>query len=115
MKITKTFLLHQFTYIASLLDPSYKTFETINHLIQNFVDTGTTKPSTRNYWIHQDILYRPKNEGDLNFIDIRSLFYPRKFPDIIDKISELNRAPGTKYFTGVQKPYLTWYTQVYLV
>ena len=57
MAIAKTFLLPQFTYSASVLDPSYKTYENISHFIGNFIDTGTTKLSTRNYLIHQDILY----------------------------------------------------------
>ena len=72
MTIAKTFLLTQFR--ASVLDPSDKTYETINHFIRNFVKTGTTKPSAKNNWIHQDILYGPKNEGGLNFSDARSFF-----------------------------------------
>ena len=72
--IAKAFILPQFTYIVSVLDPIDKTYETINRFIRNFINTGTTKPSTRNFWIHQDILYGPKNEGGLNFIDARSFF-----------------------------------------
>ena len=67
--IAKTFLLPQFTYTTSVLDPSDKTYNTINRFIRNFVNTGTTKRSTKNNWIHQDILYGPKNEGGLSFID----------------------------------------------
>ena len=72
MAIAKTFLLPQFTYIASVLDPTDKTYETINNFNRNYINTGTTKPSTTNYWIHQDILHGPKNEGGFNFIDTRS-------------------------------------------
>ena len=50
--IAKTFLLPQFTYIALVLDPNAKTYETINRFIRNFINTGTTKHSTRNFWIH---------------------------------------------------------------
>ena len=32
----------------------------------------------RNFWIHQDILYGPKNEGGLNFINARSFFLSLK-------------------------------------
>ena len=78
MTIAKTFLLPQFTYIASVLVPCDKTYETINCFIRSFVNTGTTKPSTKNNWIHQDILYGPKNEEGLNFIDARSFFLSLK-------------------------------------
>ena len=40
--------------------------------------SGTAKPSTRNYCIHQDILYGPKNEGGLNIINACSFFISLK-------------------------------------
>ena len=61
--------------MASVLDPSDKTYETINLFIRNVINTGTIKPSTRNYLIHQDILYGPKNEGGPYFFDARSFFF----------------------------------------
>jgi len=61
-----------------VLDPSDKTYETINRLIRNFVNAGTTKPSTKNKWIHQDILYGPKYEGGVNFINARSFILSLK-------------------------------------
>ena len=42
LMIAKTFLLPQFIYIALVLDPSDKTYETINCFINNFINTGTT-------------------------------------------------------------------------
>ena len=44
-----------------MLDPSDMIKEIINRFIRNFINTGTTKPSIKNYWIHEDILYEPKN------------------------------------------------------
>ena len=44
--ITKTFLLPQFTYIASVQEPWDKTCKIINRFTRNFVNTGTTRPST---------------------------------------------------------------------
>ena len=38
--IAKTFLLPQFTYMVSLLDPNVKMYETINRFIRNFVNRG---------------------------------------------------------------------------
>ena len=57
---SKNFLLPKFTYIALVLDPNDKTYKGINHFFRNFINSGTIKPSTRNYWIHQDISYGPK-------------------------------------------------------
>ena len=80
--IAKTFLLAQFIYIALVLDPNDKTYETINRFIRNIINTGTTKPSTRNFLIHQDILYGPENEGGLNFIHARSFFLSLKISGV---------------------------------
>ena len=66
--IAKTFLLPQFTYIA----PDKNTY------YRNFINTGTTKVSGKRNWINQVILYGPKLEGDLNFIDARSFFFSLK-------------------------------------
>ena len=76
MTIAKTFLLPQFTYIALVLDPSDKSYKTINNFIRNFVNTSTTRPSISKNWINQDILYGPRNEGGLDFIDACSFFLP---------------------------------------
>ena len=40
--IAKTFLLPQFTYIASVLDPSPSTYDTINKMMRSFVNTGSS-------------------------------------------------------------------------
>ena len=69
--IAKTFMLPQFTYIASVLDPTTSTYDEINRIIGLFINTGTTKPITKTNWIHKDILYGPKSEGGLSFIDAR--------------------------------------------
>ena len=72
--IAKTFFLPQFTYVASVLDPSTSTYDTINRMLRSFVNTGSTRTLGKGHWIHQDILYAPKSEGRLNFIDARSFF-----------------------------------------
>ena len=72
--IAKVFLLPQFVYIASVLDPDDKTYEQINRYIRTFVNTGSTLASGTRNWIHQDILYGPKSEGGFNFIDARYFF-----------------------------------------
>ena len=38
--IAETFLLPQFTYVASVLDPSPSTYDTINKMMRSFVNTG---------------------------------------------------------------------------
>ena len=76
--IAKTFLLPQFTYVASVLDPSPNTYETIYKMIRSFVTTGSTTPLGKGNWINQDILYAPKSEGGFNFIDARSYFLSLK-------------------------------------
>ena len=45
MMIAKNLSFALFIYIASVLDPSDKTYETIIGFIRNFINTGTTKPS----------------------------------------------------------------------
>ena len=71
-------MLPQFTYIASVLDPANSTYDEINRIIGCFINTGTSKPCTQKNWIHKDILYGPKSEGGLNFIDARSFFLSLK-------------------------------------
>ena len=71
-------MLPQFTYIASVLDPANSTYDEINKIIGLFINTGTSKPCTQKNWIHKDILYGPKSEGGLNFIDARSFFLSLK-------------------------------------
>ena len=41
--IAKTFFLPQFTYVASVLDPSTSTYDTINRMLRSFVNTGSTR------------------------------------------------------------------------
>ena len=72
--IAKTFHLHQFTYVASVLDPSASTINTINSMLRSFVNTGSTLTLGKGNWIHQDILYGSKSEGGLNFIYTWSFF-----------------------------------------
>ena len=72
--IAKVFLLPQFVYIASVLDPSEGTYEQINRHIHNFVKTRSTLASGNRNWIHPDILYGLKSEGDFNFIDVQNFF-----------------------------------------
>ena len=45
--IAKTFMLPQFTYIASVLDLSDSTYDEITKIIGLFINTGTTNPCTR--------------------------------------------------------------------
>ena len=71
-------MLRQFIYIASVLDPSDSTYDEINKLIGLSINIGTTNPCTKRNWIHKDILYGPKSEGGLNFIDARSFFLSLK-------------------------------------
>ena len=71
-------MLPQFTYIALLLDPTASTYDEINGIIGLFINKGTTKPCTKKNWIHEDVLYGPKSEGGLNFIDARSFFLSLK-------------------------------------
>ena len=77
LNLTLTFMRvmsPQFTYIASVLDPTTSTYDEMNRMIGLFINTGTTKPCTKTNWIHKDILYGPKSVGGLNFIDARSFF-----------------------------------------
>ena len=78
LTIAKVFLLPQFVYIATVLDPSEGTYEQINRYIRNFVNTGSTLASGDRNWIHQDILYGSKAEGGFNFIDARNFFKSMK-------------------------------------
>ena len=72
--IAKTFLLPQFIYVASVLDPNDSTYETINKMIRSFVNTGSTLTPSKGNWIYQDILLRSKLEEGLNFIDAWNFF-----------------------------------------
>ena len=105
-------MLPQFTYIASVLDPKSSTYDEINRIIGLFINTGTTKPITKTNWIHKDILYGPKNEGGLNFIDARSFFLSLKiswvkryasdslddhWADLIDVILKVDRSNTVSY------------------
>ena len=72
--IAKTFLLPKFTYVALVLDPSASTYDTINRMLRSFVNTGSTLTLGKGNWIHQDILYGPKSETGLNFINAQSFF-----------------------------------------
>lgn len=70
--IAKTFLLPQFIYVASVLDPSEGIYDTINMFIRSFVNTGSTLTSGNGNGIKQNILYGSKAEGGMNFIDGRN-------------------------------------------
>ena len=70
----KFILLPQFTYVASVVDPSTSTYDTINRMLRSFVNTESTLTLGKVNWIHQDILYGSKSEGGLNIIDARSFF-----------------------------------------
>ena len=48
--IAKTFLLPQFTYIASVLAPDTKTYDTTIKILLNFINTGATKVSGKGKW-----------------------------------------------------------------
>ena len=76
--IAKTFLSPQFTYVASVLDPSPSTYNTIIRMLRSFVNTGSTLPLGKGNWIKQDFLYASKSEGGFNFIDARSFFMSLK-------------------------------------
>ena len=116
--IAKTFLLPQFTYVASVMDPSPNTYEVINKMLRSFVNTGSTIPLGKGNWINQDILYAPKSEGGFNFIDARSFFLSLKiswikryatdrlddhWADIIDRELKISR--------GRRRQILTWGTE----
>ena len=60
--------------MASVLDPSDSTYETINRMLGSFVNTGLTLNLGKGNWIHQDVLYASKAKGGLNFIDAQSFF-----------------------------------------
>ena len=132
--IAKTFLLPQFTYVASVMDPSPNTYEVINKMLRSFVNTGSTIPLGKGNWINQDILYAPKSEGGFNFIDARSFFLSLKiswikryatdrlddhWADIIDrklKLSKGNRAQiltwGTEALTCMINKKLSFFYDV---
>ena len=71
--IAKTFLLPQFIYVASVLDPSEGIYDTINMFIRSFVNTGSTLTSGNGNGIKQNILYGSKAEGGMNFKSLKSL------------------------------------------
>ena len=117
--IAKTFLLPQFTYVASVLDPSPSTYDTINKMMRSFVNTGSTLPLGKGNWINQDILYASKSEGGFNFIHVRSFFMSLKiswikryatdrlddhWADIIDRQVQLLRGRITQILTWGLKP-----------
>ena len=87
-------MLPQFTYIASVLDPANSTYDEINKIIGLFINTGTSKPCTQKNWIHKDILYGPKSEGGLNFIDNRSFFLSLKISWVKSRVCSGGRIPG---------------------
>ena len=45
--IAKNFMLPQFPYVASVLDPLDSTYDEINKLIGHFINAGTTNPCTK--------------------------------------------------------------------
>ena len=104
----------QFTYVASVLDPSPNTYEAINKMLRSFVSTGSTIPQGKGNWINQDILYGPKSEGGFNFIHARSFFMSLKiswikryatdrlddhWADIIDRELKISRGRRTQILT----------------
>ena len=112
--IAKTFLLPKFTYVASVLDPSPSTYDTINRMMRSFVNTGSTLSLGRGNWIHQDILYASKSERGLNFIDAQSCFKSLKiswikryatdrlddpWSDIIDRELKLSKGRRAQILT----------------
>ena len=116
-------MLPQLTYIASVLDPANSTYDEINKIIGLFINTGTSKPCTQKNWIHKDILYGPKSEGGLNFIDARSFFLSLKISWVKDMYrmhlminglisfifnSMWTEPTGVKSLVGEQKPSMTW-------
>ena len=58
--IAETFLLPQFTYVASVLDPSPSAYDTINRMLRSFVNTGSSLNLGTGNWIQHDILYSSK-------------------------------------------------------
>ena len=72
--IVKTFLLLQFIYVASVLNPNEITYETINKIIGSFVNIGSTLTPWKRNWINQEILYGSKAKRWLNFIDASTFF-----------------------------------------
>ena len=58
--IAETFLLPQFTYVASVLDPSPSAYDTINRMLRSFVNTGSSLNLGKGNWIQHDILYSSK-------------------------------------------------------
>ena len=60
---TKTFLLPQSIYLASVVETKDNIYEKINMCLHDYVNTGSTKIKGNKNWINQDILYGPKSEG----------------------------------------------------
>ena len=63
--IAKTFLLPQFTYAASVLDPSASTYDTINRMLRSFVNTGSTLILGKVNWINQEDILYDSNQEDI--------------------------------------------------
>ena len=64
--IAKTFLLPQFTYAASVLDPSASTYDTINRMLRSFVNTGSTLILGKVNWINQEDILYDSNQEDIS-------------------------------------------------
>jgi len=67
-----------YVYVASVLDPSPSTYDTISKMMRSFVNTGSALPLGKGNWINQDILYASKLEGGFNIIYARSFFISLK-------------------------------------
>ena len=64
------FLVTSINHVASVQDPNNSTYGNINKITRSFINSGSTLTPGKIDWIHQNILYGPKSEGGLNFIDV---------------------------------------------
>ena len=78
--ITKSLLLSQYTYIASVLDMPVKMFEKIQSNLNAFIFTNKVNKVENNFqpWVNKDVLYREKSEGGFGMIRVDHFFQALK-------------------------------------
>ena len=77
---TKSLLLSQYTYIASVLEMPVKKFEKIQSNLNAFIFTNKVNQVENTFqpWVSKDVLYREKSEGGFGMIRVDHLFQALK-------------------------------------
>ena len=78
--ITKSLLLSQYTYIASVLEMPVKMFEKIQSNLNAFIFTNKVNKVENKFqpWVSKDDIYRGKSEGGFGMIRVNHFFQALK-------------------------------------